>query len=93
MDLILGDAVILGVCLNLSESGLRGTFSHPVLAGAEGLLTIYQGEQNVQIHARVYSLKGDEARIRFRFDSEQEQQNIREFLKLVTPSSPKSWWR
>jgi hypothetical protein len=93
MDMILGDTVILGVCLNLSESGLRGTFSHPVPVGAEGLVTLYQGDQRFQVHARIYSLKEDEARVHFRFDSEHEEQNIREFIKLVTPTSPKSWWR
>ena len=88
MDLIFGDAVVPGVCLDLSESGLRGTFASPVSAGTEGLLTLYPepaGDQGFQIHARVYASRNEEARIRFRYRSEQERLALRELLKLLAP--------
>lgn len=87
MDLIFGDAVVPGVCVNVSESGLRGTFASPLPAGTEGLLTLYfeqSGEQRFQIHARVYATRNEEARVRFRFKSEQERLDLREVLKLLT---------
>ena len=88
MDLIFGDAVVPGICLDLSESGLRGTFASPIPAGTEGLLTLYvegAGEQGFQIHARVYASREEEARVRFRFKSEQERLGLRDLLKLIAP--------
>jgi hypothetical protein len=86
MDLILGDTVVLGVCVNLSESGLRGTFSYPLAAGTEGLLTLYHGDRSFQIHARIESIKADDARVKFRYDNDQEREDIRRFLKHLTPA-------
>ena len=88
MDLIFGDAVVPGICLDVSESGLRGSFAFPVPAGTEGLLTLYfdrAGEQGYQVHARVYSARNDETRVRFRYKSEQERLDLRELLKLLAP--------
>ncbi len=88
MDLIFGDAVVPGVCLDVSESGLRGTFASPVPAGTEGLLTLYfenAGEQGYQVHARVYTTRNDEARVRFRYRSGQERLDFRELLKQLAP--------
>lgn len=88
MDLIFGDAVVPGICLDLSESGLRGTFAYPVAAGTEGLLTLYlenAGEYGHQVHARVYSTRNDEARVRFRYRSEQERIELRDLLKSLAP--------
>ncbi len=84
MDFILGDNVILGVCLSLSESGLRGTLSHPVPAGSEGLLTLYQGDQNCPVQARISSLRDGEVLVVFEFHSEQERVALRDFLNLLT---------
>ena len=86
IDLIFGEAVVPGVCLDVSESGLRGTFASPVPAGTEGLLTLYverTGEQGFQIHARVYASRDEETRVRFRYKSEQERLALRELLKLL----------
>jgi hypothetical protein len=88
MDLILGDAVVLGHCLDISESGLRGTFADSVPLGSEGLLTLYRGDLSVQVRAKVNSFQADEARIRFRYDSNQERDAVRSFLKLLLPPSP-----
>jgi hypothetical protein len=88
MDLVLGDAVILGICLDLSESGLRGSFSHPVTVGAEGLITLYHEGQSFQVQARIDALRTSEARVSFRFASEQERQGLRVFMKSLFPDSP-----
>ncbi len=88
MDLIFGDAVVPGVCLDVSESGLRGNFASPIPAGTEGLLTLYldrAGEQGYQVHARIYSARKEETRVRFRYKSEQERLDLRKLLKLLAP--------
>ncbi len=88
MDLIFGDVVILGVCLDISESGLRGTFSHPVPVGTEGLLTLYHSDETYQVHTFIDSFRNDEVRARFRFESEQERLRIRGLIKLLTGPLP-----
>ena len=88
MDLIFGDAVVPGICQDISESGLRGTFASPVPEGTEGLLTLYfdkAGEQGYQVHARVYTARNDEARVRFRYRSGQERLGLQELLKQLAP--------
>ena len=87
MDLILGDAVLLGLCLNLSESGLLGTFSNPVSLHAEGLLTLYYNQRSFQVHGHVDGFQGEEARVDFRFVSDKERADIRDLLKLLAPDS------
>lgn len=88
MDLVLGNAVILGVCKSLSESGLRGTFSHPVATGGEGLISLYHEEHSFQVKARIDSLRSEEVRVRFCFASDQERENLRTFMKLLFPEPP-----
>jgi hypothetical protein len=83
MDFILGDAVVLGTCLNLSESGLRGTFTQTIQPGTEGLTTVYRGELSFQIKGRIASLRGDRTHIHFCFESEDQREAAKAFLKLV----------
>jgi len=88
MDFIIEDTVTLGVCESISESGLRGTLSHPVPGGVTGLLNLYFGERNYQVNAQIQSLHGRQARIRFCFSSNQERAELFEFMKLVLPAFP-----
>lgn len=87
MEFIVGEIMFAGVCLDISKSGLRGTFSLPIPVGSEGLLTLHRGDRSYQVHARVYSLREGEARIRFRSGSEQEELEIRELLNVVAKHS------
>ena len=88
MDLVVGEAVILGVCLDLSESGLMGTFSHPVKAGAEGLITLYHERESFQVQARIDALRANEARVSFKFETEREREALRAFMRILFPGSP-----
>jgi hypothetical protein len=83
MDFILGDAVVLGTCLNLSESGLHGTFSQTILPGTEGLTTVYHGDHSFQIKGRISSLRGDRTHVHFCFESEEQRKTAKAFLKLL----------
>lgn len=84
MDFIHGDAVLLGTCKDLSESGLRGTFSEDVAPGCEGLLTLYHGEKQLQMRAKIDSVVESEARIQFEYESEKERAAMTHFIKALT---------
>ena len=81
MDFIYGGSVVLGTCLNLSESGLRGTLSMPVEAGTEGLLTLYHQQHSVALKARVDSLQKEYVRIIFEFETGEERSALQAFVK------------
>jgi hypothetical protein len=85
MDFIVRENVLLGVCHSLSESGLRGTFSHPVPARAEGFLTLYHEQERFQVKAAVDSIYEDEARVSFRFETNEERESLRKFMRLLFP--------
>ena len=87
LDFILGDSVILGACIDISESGLRATFSLPVVPHSQGLITLYRNDIGYQAHAVVESVKDDEARLRFLFPSEDERKIVRQLLQLLSHSS------
>ena len=87
LDFIVGDTVFLGVCVNISESGLRANFSLPVVPGSEGLITLYWNDVGYQSHALVESVKQDEARIRFLFQSNEEHRTIHQLLQHLSPPS------
>jgi hypothetical protein len=82
MDFIHGDCVLLGTCLNLSESGLRGTFDGVVAPGTEGLLTLYHADHRLAVKATVYSVREGESRLRFSPTSDAERAAVADLLKL-----------
>ena len=87
MDFLYGDSVALGLCSNLSESGLRGTFSQVVPQGSEGLLTIYQGEQKFEVKAIVETTRENESRVRFEYESAEQHASIADLIKSVGAAS------
>jgi hypothetical protein len=89
MDFIHGTSIILGTCSNLSESGLRGTFDGYVAPGWEGLLTLYHGDQRIEVNARVDSLHKSEARLRFTLASDDEREAVADLLKIFAVPPPR----
>lgn len=87
MDFIQGDTVFLGTCTDLSETGLRGTFSEYVAPGSEGMLTLYHGDEHPQIRAKVYSIRDGEVRVRFNFASDKERAAMSDLVKLFIARS------
>ncbi len=86
MDFIREDSIVLGTCFDLSQSGLRGTFVQTVAPGAKGIVTLYLGERRLEVQATVSSIRDDETRMRFQFDSEKERVALRDILNdLVHP--------
>ena len=83
MDFIHGDAVTLGTCTDISESGLRGTFSEDVAPGAQGLLTLYHAQQTCQMQATVKSIRNNEVRIRFTFASDKQREAMTALIKFL----------
>jgi PilZ domain len=83
MDFIREDAIILGTCYDLSQSGLRGTFVQVIAPGSKGVVTLYLGERRLEVEATVSSIRDDETRMRFHFDSDKQRTAIREVLKEI----------
>lgn len=89
MDFIQGDTVTIGTCTDISESGLRGTFSENLPPGAQGLLTLYHAEHTCQMQAKVYPIRDKEVRIRFSFSSEKQRDEMAALIKFLT-AQPRS---
>ena len=83
MDFIQGDTVTLGTCTDISESGLRGTFSEDLAPGSQGLLTLYHEEHTCQMQAKIYSIRDKEVGIRFSFSSEKERDAMAALIKFL----------
>ena len=86
MDFIVGDTVLLGLCLSISESGVGGTLSHSVAPGSEGVLTLYFQDQSVKVPAAIENPEAEEARIRFLAMEPAEREALRRFIKLLEPA-------
>ena len=87
MDFVCGDAVFLGACTDLSDSGLHGTFTEDLAVGAEGLITLYHEEQSFQVRGKVYSVRSGEVRIRFNFATDRERSIIVGLTKTLAARS------
>ncbi len=87
MDFIHGDAVTLGTCTDISESGLRGTFSEEVTPGSQGLITLYHPERTCHMRAKVESVSKQEVRIRFTVCSDEEREAMNALIKFLTSHS------
>jgi hypothetical protein len=83
MDFIREDSIVLGTCYDLSQSGLRGSFAEVVTPGSKGIVTLYMGDQSIEVQATVSSLRDDETRMRFQFASDKERIAMRDLLKEV----------
>jgi len=83
MDFIHEETVVLGVCSNLSESGLRGTFAKDVPAGSEGLLTLYHNDRRFEVRAKVDTVREEDTLVHFQFQSDKERSAIGELIKLL----------
>lgn len=87
IDFIYGDTVLLGSCVEISESGLRGTFSNAAQPGTEGLITLYMGDKSFSAHAMILEVHEDEVTVRFQFESRLEETAIRDFITLLRSCS------
>lgn len=83
VDFIYGDTILLGSCIEISESGLRGTFSSAVLPETKGLITLYRDNRSFSAKALVLEVDENEVTARFEFQSQQEESAIREFIRLL----------
>lgn len=89
MDFIRNDSIVLGVCYDLSQSGLRGTFAQPIAPGCIGTVTLYNEQQRLEVPATVSSVRDQETRMRFRITSDRERAAMLDFLKQITALSRK----
>jgi len=83
MDFIREDSIVLGVCHDISQSGLRGSFAEVIAPGTKGLLTLYCEDKPFEVQATVSSIRDTETRMRFQFDSDKERAAVRELLQAI----------
>ena len=78
------DGAVDGNCLNVSESGLLGTFDRPLDLWTEGSLLLHFGEQETILRARVARAMGNEAGMTFMYENEREREAIRTVLVFAS---------
>lgn len=89
MDFIREDSIVLGTCSDISQSGLRGSFVEVIPTGAKGVVTLYFGEQSFEVQATVSSVRDEETRLRFQFESDKERAAMRQLLVEIEARSHK----
>ena len=82
--LVFGDVVAVGLCEDISEAGLRGTFARPVPVSTRGLLSLNHPKGILGVEARVAYISDGKMVLRFLFSSEQERGTLRRFLSVLT---------
>jgi hypothetical protein len=85
MDMVLDDAVFLGICRSLSGSGLRGEFTENIPVGGVGRVTLYHEDKFYEVAASVDASSAAQATVSFRFEAESERIALRNFLSLLRP--------
>jgi hypothetical protein len=81
------DGMIVGRCVNISESGIRGTFDSPVDVWLEGDLSFQVDGQYLGIRARVVRADGRDAGLWFRINSETDKSIIAKLLAMAEQQS------
>lgn len=87
VDFISGDTILLGACVEVSESGLRVTFAGVTKPQTQGLITLYLDNRAFSAHAVIVEVHDEEAAVGFEYQSPQEETGIREFIKLLSTRS------
>jgi hypothetical protein len=80
MDFIREDSIVLGICYDLSQSGLRGSFTQAIAPGAQGTITLYCDDQRIEVQATVTSVRDEETRMNFQFASDKDRTALRHLL-------------
>ena len=78
------DGVVEGNCLNVSESGLLGSFARPLDLWMDGSLLLQFGEERTVLRARVARAMGHEAGMAFVYQDDREREAIRAVLDFAS---------
>lgn len=87
LEFTLGKYTVAGHCLNLSESGLLATFTHPPDLWTTGDLVLHFGESSCHLEARVARVNGFEAGFAFFYKTEAEHVAVRSMVEFAQQRS------
>jgi hypothetical protein len=83
VDVIVGEMAILGVCKNISETGMRGEFRHRLAIDAEGLIRLNHPQQSMELRAKVVHCTQHQMAFFFLFQSEVERKRLCDFARAA----------
>ncbi len=83
VDVIIGEMAILGVCKNISETGMRGEFRHRLPLETEGLIRLNHPQRNMELRGKVVHYAQYQMAFHFLFQSEVERNRLCEFARAV----------
>lgn len=83
VDVIVGELAFLGICKNISETGIRGEFRHRLPVGTEGLLRLNHPRDSMELRASVAYANQQEMAFHFLFRSESERKRACEFAQMA----------
>ena len=83
VDVIVGEIAILGLCKNISETGMRGEFRQRLPLQTEGLIRLNHPQQSMEIRGRMIHFARFDMAFLFLFQSEAERRRLYEFARSV----------
>jgi hypothetical protein len=83
VDVIIGEMAILGVCKNISETGMRGEFRHRLPIDTEGLIRLNHPQRSMELRGKVVNYAQYQMAFHFLFQSEQERKKLIEFARAA----------
>ena len=78
---------ISGRCLNLSSTGLLGSFGYPLGEGTAGVLRLRPASRSFPLRGIVTHSEGTRSGLRFDFANDQERQVIRALVDTIARRS------
>jgi hypothetical protein len=83
VDVIIGDMAILGVCKNISETGMRGEFRQRLPLETEGLIRLNHPQQSMELRGKVVHYAQYQMAFHFLFQSEMERKKLCDFARAA----------
>ena len=83
VDVIIGEMALLGVCKNISETGMRGEFRQRVPLHTRGVVRLNHAHKSMELQAEVVHYAHFQMAFHFLFQSEAERLRLCEFARAV----------
>src|SRR6266542_1385220 len=70
---------VQGLCMDVSDAGMRARFEGPVAVGSSGLITLQHPAALLKLQARVAYVENNEAGLEFSYDTPSEREETTKF--------------
>jgi len=80
-------SIITGRCLNLSHTGLLGSFAYPLGEGTIGTVRLRPASRTFPLHVAVTHSEGLRSGLQFAFNNDQEKQVVRALVDAIASRS------